>query len=181
MRNPPKELILSLLRYDPESGDFYWIKNPSPARAYAGMKAGGKRTDGRTRIGIRGYGQVFSYRLAWICEKGPIPDGMEVDHIDGDPTNNRLENLRLATSSQQKMNRGVQVNNRSGLKGAYFHACHKGKKWRSQIKVGKKLVFLGYFHTAMEAHLAHKDASIKHFGEFHPTVSRQKIKRTEAA
>ena len=92
--------------------------------------------------------------------------GAEVDHKDTDPSNNAIWNLRLATSTEQKQNKKVQSNNRSGLKGAYYHACHKGKKWRSQIKVGDRLIFLGYFHTAIEAHEAYASAALEHFGEF---------------
>jgi hypothetical protein len=99
-------------------------------------------------------------------ERGSIPADMEIDHADGNPSNNRLSNLRLATSSHQKRNKRVQSNNRSGLKGAFWHGCHKGKKWRSQIKVGKRLIFLGYFHTAEEAHVAYSRAAKEHFGEF---------------
>jgi hypothetical protein len=109
---------------------------------------------------------VAAHRLAWVYVHGSIPDGMEIDHKDCDPTNNRLDNLRLATSSQQKQNKRVQSNNRAGLKGAYYHACRTGKKWRSQIKVGQRLIFLGYFHTAEEAHEAYAAAAAEHFGEF---------------
>ncbi len=94
---------------------------------------------------------------------------MEIDHKDTDPSNNRLDNLRLATSQEQKRNKKVQSNNRSGLKGAYYHACRKGKKWRSQIRIGpgrENLIFLGYYDTALEAHMAYRSAAIRHFGEF---------------
>ena len=73
---------------------------------------------------------------------------------------------RLATSSQQKQNRKIQSNNRSRLKGAYYHACRPGMKWRSQIKVGGCLKFLGYYETAREAHEAYKRAAFVEFGEF---------------
>ena len=64
---------------------------------------------------------------------------MEVDHKDGNPSNNRLSNLRLATSRQQKQNKRVQSNNRARLKGAYYHAVHKGKQngdLRSRSEIG---------------------------------------------
>lgn len=112
----------------------------------------------------------MAHRLAWIYVHGLTIGGAEIDHIDGNPANNAIANLRLATSTQQKQNKRVQSNNRSGLKGAYYHACHKGKKWRSQIKVdrdGQKiLVFLGYFETAQQAHEAYAAAAIKYFGDF---------------
>jgi hypothetical protein len=91
---------------------------------------------------------------------------MEIDHVDGDPINNRLGNLRLATSAQQKMNKRVQSNNKSGLKGAFYHACRDGKKWRSQIKVSGQVLFLGYHQTPEDAHAAYAAAAAKHFGEF---------------
>lgn len=117
-------------------------------------------------IALRGVGQFMAHRLAWVCVHGCLPDDAEVDHIDCNPSNNAISNLRLATSSQQKQNKKAQSNNRSGLKGAMYHAAHKGKKWRSQIKVGDKVVFLGYFHTAREAHEAYARAASDYFGEF---------------
>lgn len=76
------------------------------------------------------------------------------------------------SSSQQKMNKSVQSNNRSGLKGAYYHACRKGKKWRSQIKHDGRLEFIGYFDTAQEAHEAYLSRSNELFGEFSPSLDR---------
>jgi hypothetical protein len=121
-------------------------------------------------IGAPGHAQMGAHRLAWIYMYGPTIGGAEIDHIDGNPANNAIANLRLATSRQQKQNKRAQSNNRSGLKGAYYHACHKGKKWRSQIKVGDVLIFLGYFHTAEEAHAAYGEAALDYFGEFARTA-----------
>jgi hypothetical protein len=164
---PPKTFIMEWLHYDPTSGLFTWMKEPS---IIAGRDkwhiAGTTRESGYVLISLGEYGQVFAHRLAWVYVHGEIPPGMEVDHKDRNPNNNAIDNLRLATSSQQKQNRGVQSNNRSGLKGAYYHAIHKGKKWRSQIKVGKRLIFLGYFDTAEEAHAAYCAAAKEHHGEF---------------
>lgn len=172
MRNPSQEHLHEWLIYDPQTGVFTWRKKPRGGRRReAGGIAGTAKKDGRRMIGVGSYGQIFSARLAWIYCGGVIPDGMEVDHKDCDPGNDRFDNLRLATSQEQKRNRRVQSNNRSGLKGAYYHACRKGKKWRSQIKLevgggSGKFKFLGYFHTAQEAHEAYKAAAPKYFGEF---------------
>ena len=125
-----QEHLKEWLRYEPESGHFYWIKEPAIMARNLGTRAGTNKR-GYVAVGVPGMGPMQAHRLAWIYMHGSIPDGMEIDHIDGDPANNRIANLRLATSSQQKMNKRAQSNNRSGLKGAYFHACHKGKKWRS--------------------------------------------------
>jgi hypothetical protein len=100
---------------------------------------------------------------------GDIPDGMEIDHINNDPSDNSIKNLRLATSSQQKMNKRRQRNNRSGMKGAFYHACRPGKKWRSQIKTAEGLKFLGYFETPEGAAEAYRSAAVRYFGEFAQT------------
>lgn len=161
---PPQELLHDLLRYDGMTGIFYW-RNPKAAWIKPGSVAGSTKRNYRC-IGIAGYGQLQAHRLAWIYEFGKLDEFQEIDHKDGNGMNNRMSNLRLATSSQQKMNRRIQYNNRSGLKGAYYHACHKGKKWRSQIKFEGRILFLGYYHTPEEAHAAYRAAATHYFGEF---------------
>lgn len=74
-----------------------------------------------------------------------------------------MKNLELIRAHQGKR---VQRNNRSGLKGAFYHAAHRGKKWRSQIKVFGTLKHLGYFNTAIEAHEAYMAAARRYFGRF---------------
>lgn len=171
---PTQETVREWLNYDQATGVFTWRKKPRGGRRReVGQIAG---TDGGTRgyrlIGMGSYGQIGAHRLAWVYVHGSIPEGMEIDHKDTNPSNNAFDNLRLATSQEQKRNKKVQSNNKCGLKGAYYHACHKGKKWRSQIRTekikggGGKLIFLGYFHTALEAHMAYRAAAEKHFGEF---------------
>jgi hypothetical protein len=80
----------------------------------------------------------------------------EIDHIDGDPLNNKWSNLREATRSQNNANK---VGIAGGLKGASFHKA--SGLWRADIKKG-----LGYFHTAQEAHEAYVVAAKKLHGEF---------------
>jgi hypothetical protein len=136
---PSQAIVHYWLDYDQFAGIFTWRRRNS-SRATVGKQAGTlRRKSGYRLVGLPGFGQVFEHVLAWIYVHGSIPDGMEIDHKDCDPSNNALSNLRLATSSEQKQNRRVQSNNRSGLKGAFYHAAHKGKKWRSQIKVGDQL------------------------------------------
>ena len=166
---PSQAVLREWLDYSPETGVFRWKKEPRPCRPLLGRSVGTIK-NGYLFIQVNGFGQVGAHRLAWIYMYGPTIGGGEIDHIDGNPSNNAIANLRLATSSQQKQNRRIQSNNRAGLKGAFYHACHKGKKWRSQIKVGDELIFLGYFHTAEEAHAAYGQAAMQHFGEFATTA-----------
>ena len=169
---PPQSMLRDWLDYDAATGIFRWAKEPRPQRPLLGQIAGTRRSSGHIYIQVRGFSQLAAHRIAWVWMHGSISDEIEIDHEDGNPSNNAISNLRVATSSQQKMNKGVQSNNRSGLKGAFYHACHKGKKWRSQIKVGPRLIFLGYFVTAREAHSAYLRAASQHFGRFACTADR---------
>lgn len=169
---PPVDLLRSMLDYDPADGKFTWKPRSDGTcfdSKYAGLPAGSKRAGGYVMISINGYGIYGAHRLAWAHYHGRAPDG-EIDHRDQNPSNNAIDNLRPASSSQQKMNKRVQSNNRSGLKGAYFHACRKGQQWRSQIKFEGRLIFIGYFDTAQAAHEAYMRKSAELFGEFHPKV-----------
>ena len=92
------------------------------------------------------------------------PQGLIVDHIDGNPLNNKRENLRLATVAENGQNRGKPATNTSGFKGVDFH---KGTgKFRAQITVNKKRITLGYFLTASDAACEYDQAAIQHYGEF---------------
>lgn len=166
---PTQAHLQEWLDYDPLTGIFRWKKEPRPIRPCLGKIAGTKNRD-YVLIKLPGFSLIGAHRLAWIYAHGLTIGGAEVDHRDTNPSNNAIENLRLATSMQQKWNKNVQSNNRSGLKGAYFHSCRKGMQWRSQIKVGERLIFLGYFYTAQEAHEAYGRAAVEHFGEFARTA-----------
>lgn len=166
---PTQEILHEWFDYNSLTGIFVWRKEPREIRPLLGKVAGTQNRQ-YVMISVPGFGMIGAHRLAWIYVYGITIGGAEIDHKDGDPRNNAIANLRLATSTEQKRNKRVQSNNRSGLKGAFYHACHKGKKWRSQIKVGDDLIFLGYFHTAQEAHEAYSAAAHKHFGEFARTA-----------
>lgn len=93
------------------------------------------------------------------------PDSLEVDHIDGNRLNNQRSNLRLATSSQNKCNRGARKDCESGLKGVSWHS--QREKWIARIKspYGKYL-HLGLFSDKLEAARAYDKASREQHGEF---------------
>jgi len=90
-----------------------------------------------------------------------------VDHADGNGLNNQRKNLRFATKSTNGMNRKVQKNTKSQLKGVYiFTSYNRKKKYYSRIYTGEKDVFLGYFFTPQEAHEAYIEAAKKYHKEF---------------
>lgn len=168
MRKLPTQAHLQeYFEYDPETGVFIWKKVHYTNAKFLGKPAGTKRKSGYVFIGVPGFGQIGAHRLAWIYVHGLTIGGAEVDHRDTNPSNNAIGNLRLATSSEQKQNKKVQSNNRSGLKGAFYtHEKRLGKRWTSRISVDGKQISLGYFATALEAHEAYGIAAQKHYGEF---------------
>jgi hypothetical protein len=95
------------------------------------------------------------------------PDGMITDHINGDKLDNRRDNLRPCTKSQNAMNTGIRKDNRSGYKGVHHNNPKANSKlWKSEIKYNGKRIFLGYFDDAHEASKVYQSACAKYHGHF---------------
>lgn len=88
---------------------------------------------------------------------------MSIDHINGDRADNRIENLRMATRQQQSFNKGVQKNNKLGVKGVH----QIGNKYQARICINKKLKVLGRFDTIEEASEAYQTKAKELHGEFY--------------
>jgi hypothetical protein len=93
-------------------------------------------------------------------------DNQPIDHMNGMKNDNRKENLRVATQSENCMNSIHQNNSTSGVKGIVFSKEHN--KYRARITVNKKVLHLGYFENLDDAIQARNDAEEKYFGEFSP-------------
>ena len=106
---------------------------------------------------------VIAHRLITNC-----PKGFQVDHINGCRLDNRKENLRVVTSKQNNMNRSMRKDNTSGYKGVTYKT--RDKKYAAQIKLNGKLISLGYYHTAHDAHLAYEKKAKELFGEYYRLV-----------
>lgn len=91
------------------------------------------------------------------------PDHLEVDHINGDRLDNRKENLRLCTRSENCFNRGVQRNNKLGIKGVDKYK----ELYRASIKINRKKKHIGYFKTIEEAQKAYEAKAKELFGDFY--------------
>jgi len=109
--------------------------------------------DGRGYLTVTVNGRGINvHRVLWIMRNGPIPQGMQVDHIDGDQLNNLPKNLRLVTSAGNNRNRRRQRNNTSGVKGVTWNkACGK---WQAQIEVDLKAYYIGLFDDLDDARAA---------------------------
>jgi hypothetical protein len=92
------------------------------------------------------------------------PEGLQIDHIDGDGLNNRRYNLRVATCAQNNLNTRRRCNNKSGFKGVSWDR-DRGK-FRAYIKINNKQTHLGMFTSPEEAHAAYCLASQKYHGQF---------------
>ena len=92
------------------------------------------------------------------------PDGMDVDHIDGNGLNNRRSNLRVCTRSENQRNRKVSKRNKLGLKGVYY--CKHNKVFMASIKSDKKYIKLGQYSTPEQAYEAYCNAAKIYHGEF---------------
>jgi hypothetical protein len=145
--------LRELLFYDPDSGEF--------SDRMTGLPVGALNDNGYLLISLNGR-PYRAHRLAWLHQKGEWP-ARHLDHHDLDRANNRWNNLRPATRSQNGANRRVQANNRIGIKGVY--PMHGGK-FVARIKVDGKGRHLGVFGSAEDASAAYAAAAVETWGEY---------------
>jgi len=157
--NLSAEELRSVVYYDRTTGAFTWIKSNNQKR---GLPQAGNLTPNnymRIRVCKRSY---MAHRLAWLYVYGEWPKD-RVDHIDGNRSNNRIENLREATDWQNAANKKVKSDNRLGIKGVELHECGK---FRARIFIDGKHKHLGLFETAEMAADAYIHAAHELFGDF---------------
>lgn len=155
-----RKLLKSLVRYSPETGIFTRLVARSN-RVKVGETVGRKNDQGYLTVNIDGF-HYRLHRLAWFYVTGRWPVG-DIDHINGDRSDNRWKNLREATRSQNmaNMNGGK---GRSGIKGVAWNSARK--LWQAQIVVNGKCIYLGLFSGKEDAAAARREAAFKHHGSF---------------
>lgn len=154
------EALRDRLDYDAETGVFRWVRGGKGR--YPNAVAGCARPDGYVRINVAGK-FYYAHRLAWLYVTGEWPQH-QVDHINGDPNDNRWENLRQATPRQNRGNKGVQSNSLTGVKGVTWNA--KEKRWIAYLSPNGKFKRIGSFRNLEDAKRARSEAAREFFGEF---------------
>jgi HNH endonuclease/AP2 domain len=153
-----QQKLKALLEYNPFTGTFVWLVNK-----------GGRRFKGKVAGGPSGHGYIYicidqkkyaAHRLAWLYMKGFMPD--KVDHWDGDKANNRFRNLRVATQSQNLMNR--KAPERELPRGVSYDK--RRAKFYARIQVRGEKIWLGYHDTAEVASQAYHEAAERYHGPF---------------
>lgn len=155
-----QEMFKEVLNYNPDSGEFTW-KIDRTTRSKKGQVAGYLDENGyrHIRIGPKIY---RAHRIAWEYMYGKFEG--EVDHIDNNPSNNSISNLRVCNSRQNKYNARLRKDNSSGVKGLHWYKAYK--KWQVNLRINGKTKCLGYFEDLFEACCTVMSARNLHHGEF---------------
>lgn len=168
--SPTPEQLRQLLRYEPESGKLYWRDRGQEWFADASrMKAWNTRCAGKeafTSVHGEGYrcGRVLdkhklAHRVVWAIQTGEWP-ASDVDHIDGDRSNNAWANLRSVTRIENMRNAKRFKSNTSGHVGVWWSAATS--MWIAEIKVGGEKLTIGSFDRIEDAAAARKTAEAQH-------------------
>jgi len=163
---PPLEELKEHFDYNPDTGIIIWKKKQKHWKVEIGQEAGcfttskSKKYRTITSKGIK----YKTHRIAYYMHHGIDPRNNYIDHEDGNGLNNKIDNLRLATHSDNCRNRSMNENNTSGVTGVTWNK--QAQKWRGSIMIDYKSIGLGYHSNIQDAMQARKEAEKKYFGEF---------------
>ena len=170
---PSTEYLRERLALDADTGQLLWRFNPRASKSWntrwAGREAFTASFKGY-RTGRLDGQQYLAHRVAWALHHGRWPQG-QLDHVNGDRSDNRLENLRVVSNTENARNSSLSKNNTSGVTGVW-RDTRRGH-WCAEIKVDRRKIYLGAFASVEEAAAARKRAE-KDYG-FHANHG----KRTE--
>ena len=155
---PTQECLNELFEY--RDGNFYWKKRTSN-RINIGDKAGTLCDRGYIRVFVNGKGYKL-HRLIFLMRYGYLPK--IIDHIDGNTSNNKVENLREATQSQNLCNTKIRSDNSSGIKNVCWHKYKK--QWYVQVQINGKAKSFGCYQDIELAELVAIMAREKYHKEF---------------
>ncbi|WP_425641438.1 AP2/ERF family transcription factor [Marinomonas gallaica] len=151
-----QEELLEAFEYLPETGQLRWKIGTLEGRITGHIGA-----YGYTFLTFKGK-KRFVHRIIFQMHNGWLPE--QLDHIDRDKSNNRIENLRAATNAENMRNRGTLSSDKNKHKGVYKYG--NAKSWSAEIFVDYKRVRLGNFDSEIAAAAAYNKAALEHHGEF---------------
>lgn len=152
MRQMPSiDRLKELLEFNPELGTLKWRHTGTGRK---NTRLAGSLHGSYQRVKIDGH-HYFAHRVMWALAHGSIDDSLEIDHLNGVKSDNRLCNLRLVSRQANMQNRrGANKGSKTGFLGV--HPVRD--KFRASIRLGKKLHHLGYFDSAAAAYSAYVDS-----------------------
>ena len=167
---PSPEILRKLLRYEPETGKLFWrkrtpdmFKTEKACRCWNTRHAGNETFSSVDKdgylLGMIFYRRLKSHRVIYAMAHGRWPKG-QIDHIDGVKTNNKIENLRDVSPSQNARNMPLRTDNKTGISGITFHK--RSKKWQCQLRDGGTDKYIGSFDTLGGAIAAMSSARAEH-------------------
>lgn len=145
--------FLRLFRYEPETGLMFWRDRPRRTSIPAGSEAGSVNQYGYRQVKV--WGKFYlTHRVIFLMQKGSLPE--QVDHIDHNRLNNKIENLRAATNQDNQRNQSIGKKNTSGVIGVSWSKSNQ--RWVAQIN-GK---YLGSFVHKAKAIAVRRKAAVYH-------------------
>ncbi len=161
---PSQEELHELFDYNPKTGELTWKTKPCNS-VKTGDQAGALNGTGYINIKIKS-SLYKAHRLVWMWQHGKDPGALDMDHINGNKTDNRIENLRLVTKQENMQNRKKPSNTTSVVTGVNKHQ----KKWRAELRFNGKKLCQGRYEDWFEAVCARKSAENRY--GFHPNHGR---------
>jgi len=155
-----QDKYLSLFAY--QDGQLFWRVNRG-SQLCKGKPAGTPVQNGYTKVRIREMGgSIGAHRIIFCMEHGYLPD--YVDHINGNKSDNRIENLRAATKAENCQNAKMPTTNTSGIKNVFWNKLRN--KWAVALTVKNARKFFGLFDDIELAELVAQEARNKYHGKF---------------
>lgn len=168
-----QSILIEILYYNPAGGKLFWKHRPQKYfpnyKSYKQWNGAWENKEAFTAFDKKGYkvGAIFNksykaHRIIWILITGENP--IQIDHINGNKSDNLFDNLRNVSNKINHKNMGIQKNNKSGFSGIYW--AKREKRWVAKITIDRKEIGLGYFLNKEDAIEARLKAQI--CNNFHP-------------